>query len=149
MNDLNQVLLVYDKNYDAWELEGANYRGSITLKKLLDSVTLNLGIKYDNYKLGGIFSYHNPKRYKVVLKQYYIVHFANYINGKSFKDSSQTKWVSVEEARKIIPYPTMVLILNQLIEQPNKVWGGAFEEYNYKPLKDIKWRVVESFYALN
>jgi hypothetical protein len=149
MNDLNQVLLVYDKNYDAWEFEGTYYRGSITLKNLLDSITLNLGVKYDNCKLGGIFSYHNPKKYKVFLKQYYIVHFTDYINGKSFKDPSQTKWVSIEEARKIIPYPTMVLILDQLTEQPNKVWGGAFEEYNYKPLTDIKWKVIEPFYELN
>ncbi len=149
MNDSNQMLLEYDKNYKAWELPGAGFERPITFKNLMDSVAVDLGFKYDDYKLGGIFTYQKPGGNRILIKPYYVVHFTGYTNGNSFSDTSQTKWVSIDVAKKIIPYPTMVLILEQLIKYPTTVWGGAFEEYNYDPPGATKWKVIEPFYKLN
>ncbi len=149
MNDQQQILLRYDKSYKAWELEGTGYEGPITLRNLMDSVAIYLGFKYDSYKLGCIFTYQKPKRYRVTIKSVYVVHFTGYTNGTSFADTTRTKWFSLHEAKKIIPYPTMVLILEQLIKYPNTVWGGAFEEYNYNMPEGTKWKIIEPFYKLN
>ena len=149
LNDQNKVLLRYDDSYKAWELTGCGYEGPISFKNLMDSVAQFLGIKYGRYKLGGVFSYTRPGRYRATVKPYYVVHFTGYSNGKTFSDTLNTKWVSVDEAKKIIPYPTMVMILNQLTKYPNNVWGGAFEEYNYDPPSATKWKVIEPFYKLN
>ena len=148
-NDKNQVLLRYDKNYKDWELTGCGYEGPITLKNLMDTLAGFLGIKYDTYKLGGMFSYFKPGRYRATIKPYYTVHFTGYTNGKNFADTLNTKWVDINEAEKIIPYPTMVMILKQLTKYPKTVWGGAFEEYNYDPPSATKWKVIEPFYKLN
>jgi hypothetical protein len=149
INDKSEVLLRYVETFKAWELTGCGYEGSITLKNLMDSVAIFLGIKYDSYKLGGMFTYTKPGRYRATIKPYFIVHFTGYINEKYFTDTLNTKWVSIQEAKKIIPYPTMVMILDQLIKFPNNVWGGAFEEYNYSPPTATKWKVIEPFYKLN
>ena len=149
MNDQKQILLRHDKSYNAWELEGAGYEGPLTLKNLMDSVAIFLGFKYDTYKLGGIFTYQKPNRYRVTIKPVYVVHFTGYINNSSFTDTSSTKWFSLQDAKKIIPYPTMVLIIEHLIQFPDIVWGGAFEEYNYNSQDGIKWKIIEPFYKLN
>ncbi len=149
MNDSKQILLRYDNSYQAWELEGVGYEGPITLKNLMDSVAIYLGFKYDTYKLGGMFTYQKPNRYRVTVKPIYVVHFTGYTNGNSFSDTTRTKWFSLEEAKRIIPYPTMVLIIDQLIKYPNNVWGGAFEEYNYNQPEGTKWKIIEPFYKLN
>ena len=148
VNDRQQIMLQYDTYYKAWELEGAGYEGPITLRNLMDSIALNLGFKYDSYKLGGLFTYQKPQRYRVTLKPVYIVHFSSYINGISFTDTANTKWFNLEDAKKLIPYPTMNLIIDQLMKFPNNVWGGAFEEYNYNKPGGTKWRIIEPFYKL-
>src|SRR5262245_58301674 len=75
MNDRQEVLLCYDEDYKAWELTGCGYEGPITFRNLMDSLADFLGIKYDDYKLGGIFSYFKPNRYRATIKPYYVVHF--------------------------------------------------------------------------
>jgi hypothetical protein len=147
-NDKNQVMLCFDKYYKAWELPGIGYEGPVTFKSLLDSYSVFLGINYDDFRLGGLFSYFKPGRNRVIIKPYFIVHFSGYAEGNSFKDTAGTKWTDIEEAKKIIPYPTMVLILDQLTKYPENVWGGAFEEYNYIPVDSTKWKVIEPFYKL-
>ena len=148
-NDQNEVLLVYDTYYKAWELPGCGYEGPISLNNLMDSLAYHYGITYDSMKLGGIFTYTNPGRYRTSIKPYFAVHFSGYINGNSFRNPKRMKWVGIEEAMKTIPYPTMKLILGQLTKSPRAVWGGAFEEYGYMPPDTLTWKVVEPFYLLN
>jgi hypothetical protein len=149
MNDSNQILLCYDEDYKAWELEGTGYEGPITLKNLLDSIAFYLGFRYNGCKLGGVFTYQKPNRYRVTIKPVFVAHFTGYTNGNSFTNPKRTKWFSLEEAKRIIPYPTMVLIIDQLIRYPNTVWGAAFEEYNYNMPEGTKWKIIEPFYKLN
>jgi len=149
LNDKNEVLLRYDNYYKAWELTGCGYDGPISFKNLMDTLADYLGIRYDTYRLGGVFTYTKPGRYRATVKPYFVVHFIGYTNGKCFSDSINTKWVSIEEANKMIPYPTMVMILNQLTKYPDTIWGGAFEEYNYIPPTATKWKIIEAFYKLN
>ena len=149
INDSNQVLLGYDKSYHAWELPGFSYEGPISLKNLMDSVGHFLGIRYDDYALGGLFTYSKPGRYRTTIKPFFTVRFKGYLNGASFRFPGRTKWAGLDSARKIIPYPTMVMILDQLTKYPKTVWGGAFEEYDYDSPSGIKWKVLDPFYKLN
>ncbi len=148
VNDSNQLLLRYDNAYKAWELEGVGYEGPITFKSLTDSMAAYLGFTYDSLRLGGLFTYQKPNRYRVTVKPFYVLHFSGYTNGKCFADTARTKWFSLTEAKQLIPFPTMVLVIDQLLKYPKTFWGAAFEEYNYTDLKAVKWRVIEPFYRL-
>jgi hypothetical protein len=149
LNDKKQVLLVYSSYYKAWELPGTAYEGPITFNNLLDTCANYFGIKYKDAKLGGLFTYFKPSRYRATIKPYFVMRFIGYAHGNQFSDTANTKWFDVEKAKKIIPYPTMVLILDQLLKYKGDVWGAAFEEYNYDPPSGTKWRIIEPFYKLN
>lgn len=149
LNENNEVLLRYDARYKAWELTGCGYEGPISFKNLMDSVAVYLGIRYDSFRLGGLFSYVKPGRYRTTIKPYFVVRCTGYTNGKYFADTVHTRWMSIEEAKKAIPYPTMVQILEQLTRFPTTVWGASFEEYTKGGTDEILWRVVEQFYPLN
>jgi len=149
LNDSNQVLLMFDKSYNAWELPGTGYRGPISLRNTMDSVAQFSGIRYDDYALGGIFTYSKPGAYRTTVKPFFTARFKGYLDGQSLRYPKRMKWVDLDAAKKIIPYPTMVMILEQLTKYPKTVWGGAFEEYDYNSPGGTKWKVIEPFYGLN
>jgi hypothetical protein len=151
-NGKGEILLVFDDRRQAWEVPGASHQGQSTTKDLMNALALDLGITYEGYRLGGLFTYHNPQRGITILRPYYMGRFQDYIDGKGFKDRQKTKWFSLSEAKKIILYPASILIVEKLVREPTRVWGGAFEEYGYtSPMTDrgaVKFRIIEDFYRL-
>ena len=149
LNEKNQILLRFDKNFKDWELPGCGYDGPISFKNLMDSLSIYIGFNYKDYKLSGLFSYSKPGKYRAIIKPYFIARFNGYRNSNSFNDTINTKWMALDLAIKSIPYPTMTMILEQLTKFPEFIWGGSFQEYNYNQPGGTKWKIIEPLYKLN
>ncbi|HEV2841020.1 MAG TPA: hypothetical protein VGW39_06840 [Chthoniobacterales bacterium] len=152
-NESDEILLVFDDRRQAWEVPGTSHEGKLTTSNLMEAMARDLGITCGGYQLGGLFTYHNPQTGTTILRPYFRARFLDYIDGAGFKEGEKTKWFSLTEAKKVIPYPASVLIVEKLLDQPERVWGGAFEEYGYtSPMTDraaVKFRIIEDFYPLN
>jgi hypothetical protein len=144
--------LIFDANRQAWEVPGTHYTGPITFKNLADSVAKEYGIKYKKFKLAGLFTYHYPTQYKVVIRPYFTMLFTDFVNGESFREGSRIQWFDPKKIKQVLLYPASVLIVEKIIGDPKTVWAGAFEEYGYtNPMTDptvVKFRVVEPLYQL-
>jgi hypothetical protein len=151
-NPAQEILLVFDDRRQAWEVPGMFHQGPVTLMNLIDAVARDVGITYENCRLGGVFTYHNPQTGATIVRPYYTARFHRYLDGNGFKDGDKTKWFTLSEAKKVIPYPASVRIVEKLLREPAQVWGGAFEEYGYtSPMTDrssVKFRIIEDFYRL-
>lgn len=151
-NAKGEILLVFDDRRQAWEVPGTSHEGTLTTNNLIDTLARDLGIRCEDCQLGGLFTYLNPQTGTTILRPYFKARFRDYIAGTGLKDGEKTKWFGLTEAKKVIPYPASVLIVDKLLGQPERVWGGAFEEYGYtSPMTDraaIKFRIIEDFYPL-
>lgn len=152
INDKKQVLLSYDSDRKAFEVPSmGTIDGPISYKSYIDTTAQNMGIKYKNLKLGGLFTYIFPKEYSTYIRPYFVVEFTGYSNGKSLADSSY-KWFSYKDAIKEIPYPASSMITERIVLKPKTVWGATFEEYGYTNPVDkskIKFKILEDFFKLN
>ena len=151
-NQKGRILLVFDENRKAWEIPGLQYAGPISFKGLADKAAEEFGIEYKELHLAGLFTYHYPNRYKIVVRPYFSLVFTGFSNGKEFNKAGRFQWCNPDEVKSIVPYPASVMIVEQIIRKPKVLWAGAFEEYGYtNPMTDpsvIKFRVVEPFYKL-
>lgn len=151
-NDKDEILLVYDDRRQAWEVPGGSHQGQATAKNLIDTLASELGISYTRLRLGGLFTYHNAEKGTTIVRPYYTAESRGVPDARSSKDVVKSKWFSLAEAKKVIPYPASVQIIERLSRQPEHVWAAAFEEYGYtSPMTDrtaVKFRVLEDFYEL-
>lgn len=112
----------------------------------------DVGITYEDFRLGGVFTYHNPQTGTTIVRPYYTARFRSYLDGTGLKEGDKAKWFTLSKAKKVIPYPASVRIIEKLLREPAQVWGGAFEEYGYtSPMTDrssVKFRIIEDFYRL-
>lgn len=152
IKDKKQVLLYYDNNRKSYEVPSmGTIDGPISYKSYIDSTAKDMGIKYKNFRLGGLFTYIFPKEYSTYIRPYFVVKFSAYSNGQALADSSY-KWFSFEDAIKEIPYPASSKIVEKVLLQPKTVWGATFEEYGYTNPVDkskIKFKILEDFFKLN
>lgn len=152
INDKKQVLLYYDRNRKAFEVPSiGTIDGPISYKAYIDSTAKDMGIKYDGFTLGGLFTYIFPNQYSTFIRPYFVVKFTEYSNGQNLVDSSY-KWFSFSDAVKEIPYPASSKIVEKILFQPKNVWGATFEEYGYTNPIDkskIRFRILEEFFKLH
>src|ERR1044072_3804762 len=151
-NDRGEILLVFDDRRQAWEVPGVAHQGQSTLKNLMDTIARETGITYGDYRLGGLFTYHNPQSGTTIVRPYFTAKFRGYVAAKGFADGEKAKWFSLTGASKVIPYPASVRIVEKLLRNPERIWAAAFEEYGYaSPMTDrasVKFRIIEDFYQL-
>jgi hypothetical protein len=152
INNKKQVLLSYDNNRKAFEVPSmGTIDGPISYKSYIDSAAKDMGIKYTNFRLGGLFTYIFPKEYSTFIRPYFVVKFAEYANGQNLADSSY-KWFSFTDAVNEIPYPASSKIVEKILFQSKTVWGATFEEFGYTNPVDkskIKFKILEDFFKLN
>jgi len=151
-NQKGQILLVFDTNRQSWEVPGTQYAGPITFQNLADSIAKEFGVKYKNFKLAGLFTYHYPNRYRPIVRPYFSMTFTGFADGKDFRKTSRVQWFEPEKIEQVVFYPGSVMIVKKIVSEPKTVWAGAFEEYGYtNPMVDpklVKFRIVEPLYKL-
>jgi len=157
INNDKEILLVYDKNRNAFEVPGTVISGPLPFTKAVDTILAEAGIIGDStsnhripqFEMGGLFTYVTPRRFGIILRPYLVVRLVNFTGTIKNPDY---KWFSVKDAIDEIPYPASSLIVDRIFSDPNKVWAATFEEYGYTNPVDrskVKFRVIEDFYQLN
>jgi hypothetical protein len=152
VKDNKEVLLVFDKGRQAFEVPGAPLVGRTGFKNYVDTFAAELGVSYSSLRTGGFFTYIVPGRYGVILRPYFVLAFSGYKNKGSLADTAAYRWFTVPDAIDSIPYPASAMIVKQVMEQPKAVWSATFEEYGYTSPVDkskIKFKVIDAFYRLN
>ncbi|BAV06318.1 hypothetical protein SAMN05421788_106381 [Filimonas lacunae] len=152
VNKKNEVLLAYDANRKAYEVPSiGTLQGPVSIKQYLDKTAAEIGVTFQRFRLGGMFSYIFPDKYRTFVRPYFVVEVTGYVNGKGVADTT-CKWFPREQAIRLIPYPASALIVRQVLTQPQKVWAASFEEYGYTNPVDtskIRFKQLESFYPMN
>jgi hypothetical protein len=106
-----------------------------------------MGIQVSDVKLCGLFTQKWQGQPGATLMHYYQ---ARYVGGepKEPADCTEIRWFPFEEAVKVIPYPMMTDMMQQIRKNPGKVIGAAFERY--KDANNVsQHRTLEDFYVLN
>lgn len=144
-NNKNEVLLV--KWGNDWELQGRKYKGNYSLKEFVENMGSDVGVKLENIKLRGLFTYHYKGESKPTLMHYYE---ALYIEGKLKipPSCSDIKWYSFEDAMKIIGYSDMKAIMNQ-IKENTRLWSGALEINQKTKINPRTFIMIDDFYTLD
>lgn len=143
-NPEKQILLL--KWDGEWEVPGARYNSPYTLSQFVDTLAHEDGISIKDVKLNGLFSvqYDNQKRLATTI--YYTGTFTSgWLRVPA--GCGDIKWFSKEEALNLITATDMKMIVTQIIENPDYVWGGTIRKRkeNGKTISELK----EPFFKLH
>ena len=152
INDKKEVLLSFDNDRKAFEvLSNGFITGPIDFKTYIDKLAKDIGIIYKTYRLGGLFTYIYPDKYRTFIRPYFVVRVSGYTNGQSVSDTT-CKWFALKDALPEIKYPASAKITEKVLKNPKQVWTATFEEYGYTNPVDvskIKFRIITDFYKIN
>ncbi|RZJ87655.1 MAG: NUDIX hydrolase [Hymenobacter sp.] len=152
LNGQQEVLLIFDSNRKAYEVPSTGViRGPVSFKNYIDAATREIGVTHVSYRIGGLFTYLFPDKYRTLIRPYFVVHITGYTNGRGVADAAY-KWFPLRAALKEIKYPASALIVEKVLHNPKTVWSATFEEYGYTSPVDvsrIKFRIVEDFAKIN
>lgn len=144
-NDKGEVLLL--GGGDSWEITGARYNDSLSVREFVNWMGERMGIKINNIRLRGLLTFHYIGRSNPTLMHYYT---AEYESGNLVlpEGCEGIKWVNKSETLKLIPYEEMNKIIER-IEDCDCLFGGSFRiEKDPKTKKRIS-KMIEPFYRLN
>lgn len=152
INDRQQTLLAFDANRKAYEVPAFGVmQGPVDFEQYISAAAGKIGIGYDSYRLGGLFTYIFPTQYRTYIRPYFVIQCTGYPGRTMLADSSY-QWVSFEEAARLIPYPASAKIVEKVLSFPKQVWAATFEEYGYTDPVDprrIVSRTILDFYKIN
>jgi hypothetical protein len=144
-NDKGEVLLVGDEN--SFEITGARYNDTLTVKKFVDWMGNRMGIKINNIRLRGLITFHYAWKSNPTLMQYFT---AQYESGALILPEGcvQIRWVKKSETAKLIPYDEMNKIIAK-INECEYLFGGSFRIEKDSITHERKSKFLEPFYRLN
>ncbi|NER16601.1 NUDIX hydrolase [Spongiivirga citrea] len=147
-NSNNEILVVKIKNTDFWVTPGLYQNSEQTMRQGLDSIAMTYGIKIKELKLNGIFTLNrelNNKKSTSIRN----IFTATYPGGKLKTPEiiEKTKWVEIDEALTIISFPHINLMLDKVMKEDNKVWGGSLLQF--RDNGSWKSKITEEFYELS
>ena len=146
-----EVLLYYDDRRKAYEVPSNGFiEGPIDFTDYIALLAKDIGVDYDGFRLGGLFTYVYPNSYSTFIRPYFVVNVIE--NEKATLKDLNCKWFIPELALKEIKYPASRMITEKILTETGFVWSATFEEYGYtNPVDEskIKFRILADFTKLN
>jgi len=148
LNSNNELLVVKIENTDFWVTPGINQNSEQTIKQGLNSISETYGIKTESPELKGVFLLKRDIN-DVMTTSLRNVYTAKLANGKLKKPTGieEAKWVSVQDALKIITFPHINAMIEKITNNPNQVWGGTLLQFKEKNV--WKTKLLEDFYVFS
>jgi len=143
LNDKGEMLLSLDQH--VWVPLSFVYERSQYVKESLDSLANAYGVTIKDIELRGQFSYKYDYHPHSTMRNFYVAKYAGG-NAKVPEGLDEVKWVKVEDAIDLINVIAIREISQQIIEDPNVIWGGSFLVSRVG--KDHPTRMVGTFYPL-
>ena len=124
-NDKNQLMVVKIKNTNFWVTPGLYSENPSLTNTHLYNLAKEYGLAVSQPNLQGVFLLKNQQTNALSNRSFFKV---NVIEGKTKKpvNIDEIKWLPVNEAIQVITFPHINVLLKQIMNFPNKVWGEQF-----------------------
>ncbi|GJM64069.1 hypothetical protein [Persicobacter diffluens] len=146
VNDKDEVLLVEYKGI--WEPIGRRYNEPRTIRETLNHMAEEVGLEINHHHLGAMVNqYYNGGKYPIIFNFWR----ADYVKGtpKVPADCTDIKWVPIKEALKLVPFESMVMVMEQyLVKDKTKVWCASIDVNNQEWPHSYVTNIREDFYPL-
>lgn len=147
LNSENELLIVKIENADTWVTPGF-YQTKQTIKQGLDSIASTYGLKIKTQELKGVFLLKRDinGELSTSIRNIYTAKTKDK-ELKKPKGIEDAKWLPVDKAIKQITFPHINLQIEQIMNNPNKLWGGCLSQF--KENGQWKTKILQDFYVLS
>jgi len=145
-NDNNELLLVKIKGPGVWVTPGWYQDGKTMLHEGLAKTAADYGLTIKETKLGGVFTLKNQRDNSLSTRNFFTMKSSDSIS-KMPKFIEEIKWLPLADAKKLMSFPHINLLIDQVMDHPNQVRSGGV--YRYKEGGVEKMEVLEPFTSLN
>ncbi len=148
LNSKNELLVVKIENADLWVTPGYYKNNNQTIKKSLDSLSATYGIKIESPELKGVFLLKRDLNGEIStsIRNIYTAKTKN-SEFKKPKGIEEIKWLPVDKALKQITFPHINVMIEKIMNDPNKIWGGSLSQF--KENENWKTKILQEFYVLS
>ncbi len=143
LNNEGEMLMCREKH--VWVPLSFVFEDRQYVRESLDSLAMAFGLQIKDIELRGQFSYKYDYHPQATLRNFYV---ARLVKGEVETPSGmdEVKWLKVDEAIDINTVSSIKLICQQIMGNPNIVWGGSFMVSHVGD--DHPTKMVEDFYPL-
>lgn len=147
LNSENELLVVKIENTDMWVTPGY-YQTKQTISQGLDSIASTYGLKIETPILKGVFLLKRDINGKLSnsIRNIYTAK-VNDIEFKKPKGIEEVKWLPIDNAMKQITFPHINLQIAQIMNNPNKIWGGSLSQFKENGV--WKTKILTEFYVIS
>lgn len=145
-NAKNQLMVAKIKDTDFWVTPGLYSQNKELTNENLHKLAAEYGLTITQPSLRGVFVLNNQKT-NTDLNRYF---FNVQVTGGALKipdNIEAIKWLPVNEAMKVITFPHINMLIKQIVDYPDVVWGGTV--LRYKEENKLKSKMTKSFYPIN
>jgi len=144
-NDNNELLLVKIKGPDVWVTPGWYQDGKTMLHEGLSKTAADYGLTITDTKLRGVFTLTNQRDNSLSLRNFFTMKSTDIVT-KMPKYIEEVKWLTVDEAKKLMTFPHINLLIDEVINHPNQIRSGGI--YRYKEDGVEKLELLEDFKSI-
>lgn len=144
-NDENQLMVVKIKNTNFWVTPGLYNENNKLTHDNLYQLAADYGFKVTKPSLKGIFTLKNKKTKAESSRHFYNVKVSD---GEQITPDNieEIKWLPLTEAMQLITFPHINILLKQITQHPENIWGGTI--LRYKEGKEFYAKMLSDFYPL-
>lgn len=147
LNSENELLVVKIENADMWVTPGF-YQTKQTIRQGLDSIASTYGLKTEIPELKGVFLLKRDinGELSTSIRNIYTAKTKDR-ELKKPKGIENAKWLPVNKAVELITFPHINAMIEQIMNNPKKVWGGYLSQF--KDNGQWKTKILQDFYVLS
>lgn len=147
LNSENELLVVKIENADMWVTPGF-YQTKQTIRQGLDSIASTYGLKTEMPELKGVFLLKRDinGELSTSIRNIYTAKTKDR-ELKKPKGIENAKWLPVNKAVELITFPHINAMIEQIMNNPKKVWGGYLSQF--KDNGQWKTKILQDFYVLS
>lgn len=144
-NSDNQLMVVKIKNTNFWVTPGLYSENQAFTNENLHKLAADYGLTVSQPDLRGVFVLQNKQNNSISNRSFFNVS----VNGGALKtpdNIDEIKWLPIDEAVQVITFPHINMLIKQVNDYPNTVWGGTV--LRYKEGDKFKSKLTKPFYPL-
>lgn len=144
-NDNNEMMVVKVKNSNRWVTPGWYQDNRLTIKDGLNALAGSYGLTINTPTLRGVFTLKTAQNNEISTRLVYSTKIAGG-QIKAPEMIEEIRWLSADQAMKLITFPHINAQIEQLTKFPGTIWGGS--QLMYQEDGVYKSETLEGFYPL-
>jgi len=144
-NKASELMVVKIKNTEYWVTPGLYGQVKLDINNNLNALAAEFGLTISLPNLRGIFTLKNKKSQAESKRYFYNTNVIGQVIKKP-DNIEEIRWLSLNAAVKMITFPHINMLINQVTNHPKYVWGGTI--LRYKDDNEFNAKLVEGFYPI-